>query len=372
MWPFAGPKNPQRRDTEMNPMAAAPVLTPSGLEPDDFMHRMRQAAGLTCVVGGLFRPGGGSLYELRISFAPGIGREKADDLVRRAAARAAVHVRLQDGQRSQRQGRATAAPVWYGEASMLIGLAALDDGRWSVLACHLPATRPRAELESFLGLGLAYLAQIRSASADLAPVNLEQAAQTTLRTLSIGCIILDAQGRVVHDGCGEEAKRSGPLRVVQDKLSLPREVDRTALRRAVADAVSDRQRLSIVPLADEAGQVSLVAVTPLRQSGGARMALVLFDTRQTDHGALRLHFFKAHALTRSESLIACEVLNGKTPNEMAQSTGLSLATVRSYLKHIMAKTGTHRQSELVALYYSCIIPLAPAFAADAALGLPSS
>ena len=39
---------------------------------------------------------------------------------------------------------------------------------------------------------------------------------------------------------------------------------------------------------------------------------------------------------------------------------------------IMAKTNTHRQSELVALYYSCIIPVAPAFAADAALGLPSA
>jgi DNA-binding CsgD family transcriptional regulator len=255
---------------------------------------------------------------------------------------------------------------------MLIGIGALDDGRWPVLACRPPTTRPRAELEPLLGLGLAYLAQIRPGSADLAPVNPEQAAQATLRMLSIGCIILDAQGRVVHDGCGEEAKRSGPLRVIQGKLSLPREADRAALRKAVADAVSDRQRLSIVPLANEAGQVSLVAVTPLRQPGGARMALVLFDTRQTDHGALRLHFFKAHALTRSESLIACEVLNGKTPTEMAQSTGLSLATVRSYLKQIMAKTNTHRQSELVALYYSCIIPVAPAFAADAALGLPSA
>jgi DNA-binding CsgD family transcriptional regulator len=128
-----------------------------------------------------------------------------------------------------------------------------------------------------------------------------------------------------------------------DAAADGRLADRAALRKAVADAVSDRQRMSIVPLANEAGQVSLVAVTPLRQPGGARMALVLFDTRQTDHGALRLHFFKAHALTRSESLIACEVLNGKTPTEMAQSTGLSLATVRSYLKQIMAKTNTHRQ-----------------------------
>lgn len=356
----------------MNPMAATQTLAPPSPEPDGFMHRMRLAAGLTCVVGGLFHPGGGRLDGLRMAADPGLGRDHAQDLVRRATARAAVHVRLQDGQRTQGQGAETTAPVWYGEAGMLIGVGALDHGCWPVLACRFPTSRPRAELEPLLGLGLAYLAQIRPSSADLAPVNPEQAAQATLRMLSVGCIILDAQGRVVHDGCGEEAKRSGPLRVMQGKLSLPREADRAALRKAVADAVSDRQRLSIVPLANEAGQVSLVAVTPLRQPGGGRMALVLFDTRQTDHGALRLHFFKAHALTRSESLIACEVLNGKTPSEMAQSTGLSLATVRSYLKQIMAKTNTHRQSELVALYYSCIIPVAPAFAADAALGLPSA
>jgi DNA-binding CsgD family transcriptional regulator len=356
----------------MNPIAVVQPLTPPGPEPDDFMQQMRHAAGLTCVVGGLFRPGGAGLDALRMAAAPGISRDVANDLVRSATARVAVHVRLNDGQGSLRQRPATTKPVWFGEAGVLIGVGAPDLGRWPVLACQFPASRRRAEIEPLLGLGLAYLAQIRPGAADLAPVNPEQAAQATLRMLSIGCIILDAQGRVVHDGCGEEAKRSGPLRVLHGKLSLPREEDRTALRRAVADAVSDRQRLSIVPLANDAGQVSLVAVTPLRQPGGARMALVLFDTRQTDHGALQLHFFKAHALTRSESLIACEVLNGKTPTEMAQSTGLSLATVRSYLKQIMAKTGTHRQSELVALYYSCIIPVAPAFAADAALSQPSA
>ena len=45
------------------------------------------------------------------------------------------------------------------------------------ICCNAPASRPRAELEPLLGLGLAYLAQIRPSSADLAPVNPEQAAQ---------------------------------------------------------------------------------------------------------------------------------------------------------------------------------------------------
>lgn len=337
-------------------MAAIPADPLTPIERDDFLHRMRLATGLSCIVGGLFRPGSGRLDALRMAAAPGVSAARTEEVCRMATARVATHLRLQA---DPSVASAQAVPLWFQVEHTLVGLGAPVLGRWPVLACHLPETVRRADLEPVLGLGLAYLAQIRPVASDLAPFDPEQAAAATLRRLSIGCIILDAAGRVVHDGTGAGADRAGPLRVLHGKLSLAHEADRTALRRAVAEAVSDRQRLSLVPLTSEDGPVSLVAVTPLSQPGGARMALVLFDTRQTDHGALRMQFFKAHALTRSESLIASEVLNGKTPGEMAEATGLSLATVRSYLKQIMAKTGTHRQSELVALYYSSIIPVCP-------------
>ena len=81
------PQKPKRRETKMNPMAAAPTLDLPALEPDDFMHRMRQAVGLPCVVGGLFRPESGRLDGLRMAAAQGLGRDQAEDLVRRAVAR---------------------------------------------------------------------------------------------------------------------------------------------------------------------------------------------------------------------------------------------------------------------------------------------
>ncbi len=352
-------------------MVAIPADPLTLIERDDFMHRMRLATGLTCVVAGLFRPGAGRLEALRMATAPGTSASSADEVCRHAMAAVATHLKAQEGLTLAKARPDPSAPVWLKTGPTLVGLGAPVLGRWPVLACPLPETACRADLEPVLGLGLVYLAQFYPVASDLAPFNPEAAAAATLRRLSIGCIILDAQGRVVHDGLGAEADRAGPLRVRHGKLSLANEADRTALRRAVTEAVSERQRLSLVPLTNDAGLVSLVAVTPLSQPGGARMALILFDTRQTDHGALRAHFFKAHALTRSESLIAGEVLDGKTPSEMAEATGLSLATVRSYLKQIMAKTGTHRQSELIALYYSCIIPVAPAFAAEVPQGRPS-
>ena len=124
----------------MNPIAAVQPLTPPGPEPDDFMQQMRHAAGLTCVVGGLFRPGGAGLDALRMAAAPGISRDVANDLVRSATARVAVHVRLNDGQGSLRQRPATTKPVWFGEAGVLTGVGAPAEGEPPERTCQLPGT----------------------------------------------------------------------------------------------------------------------------------------------------------------------------------------------------------------------------------------
>jgi len=54
-------------------------------------------------------------------------------------------------------------------------------------------------------------------------------------------------------------------------------------------------------------------------------------------------------LTRAESAVAAALGRGAAPDEIAADLGIGLATVRSHLKRILAKTGTHRQAEAVAL-----------------------
>jgi DNA-binding CsgD family transcriptional regulator len=54
-------------------------------------------------------------------------------------------------------------------------------------------------------------------------------------------------------------------------------------------------------------------------------------------------------LTPAEARLATLLTGGATPSEAAVSQGLSVATVRSQLASIFAKTRTHRQAELVAL-----------------------
>lgn len=55
-----------------------------------------------------------------------------------------------------------------------------------------------------------------------------------------------------------------------------------------------------------------------------------------------------YGFTSAEARIAVLLLEGKDPAEAAESLGISKQTVRQHLKSVLRKTGTHRQSELIA------------------------
>ncbi len=57
---------------------------------------------------------------------------------------------------------------------------------------------------------------------------------------------------------------------------------------------------------------------------------------------------RAHGLTAAECALALALLRGATPAEHARRLGISIATVRTHLARLLAKTETHRQAELVA------------------------
>jgi len=80
----------------------------------------------------------------------------------------------------------------------------------------------------------------------------------------------------------------------------------------------------------------------------ARIVLILIDlslATQPKPTVLQ----KLFGLTPAEERLAILIAGGATPAEIAQETGLSIATVRSQLASVFAKTQTTRQPELVAL-----------------------
>ncbi|HVY21670.1 MAG TPA: helix-turn-helix transcriptional regulator [Bauldia sp.] len=54
-------------------------------------------------------------------------------------------------------------------------------------------------------------------------------------------------------------------------------------------------------------------------------------------------------LTPAEARVAREIGRGKTVNDIAASSNVSVATVRTHVKSVLYKTGLHRQSELTGL-----------------------
>jgi DNA-binding CsgD family transcriptional regulator len=58
---------------------------------------------------------------------------------------------------------------------------------------------------------------------------------------------------------------------------------------------------------------------------------------------------ECYDLSPAEAKLAVALLRGQTPNDYAQLRGISHNTVKTQLKQVLAKTGTHRQSELIQL-----------------------
>jgi len=56
-----------------------------------------------------------------------------------------------------------------------------------------------------------------------------------------------------------------------------------------------------------------------------------------------------HGLTAKEARLACLLADGTPLREAGQALGLSYSSARTYLDRVYAKTGTHRQAELVRL-----------------------
>jgi DNA-binding CsgD family transcriptional regulator len=97
----------------------------------------------------------------------------------------------------------------------------------------------------------------------------------------------------------------------------------------------------------------LIRVLPIRVAAsgaflGAFVLLVLTDLR-TKSGPDPIIIGRAFGLTRAEARLASLVASGMAPDGAARNLGISCGTARAQLKAVLAKTETHRQSELVAL-----------------------
>jgi PAS domain S-box-containing protein len=176
-----------------------------------------------------------------------------------------------------------------------------------------------------------------------------QAIEAGFDALPTGLLLLDHAGRVIYANRAAE-RLFGParLRLQGRQLALSTSAEDAALRRlivaalgsggggAAADSITvGHCRVCAVP-------VRMVSTAPL---GGAAVALMVEDRTRPGLGLAPL---RALGLTPAEAGLVAALVAGDSLAQYAARTGRSLGTLRAQLKSVFAKTGTHRQAELVA------------------------
>lgn len=141
-------------------------------------------------------------------------------------------------------------------------------------------------------------------------------------------------------------------RLIARDRAAASEIDRLGDR---LRASSDTMALTVPPIIVRRRALPPVIIQVLPVDGaarspflGARAILVLNDLAREQRPELEL-LRQLFNVTAAEARLARLMASGVSPEQAAEMIGVARETVRNQLKAIFAKTGTHRQSELVAL-----------------------
>ncbi|MBM0204440.1 helix-turn-helix transcriptional regulator [Micromonospora sp. STR1s_5] len=179
-----------------------------------------------------------------------------------------------------------------------------------------------------------------------------------LETFRCAGALIDGLGRVIEINRSAERYLGSSLLVLNRRISAKSRGADVALQRLIGSVLRDglnEQRIStdpaVVPRAR--GNPLIIHAAPIVGSARdlfrrARAILLIVDPdehRDPAEPVLR----QAFQLTAAEIRVSLALLRGQDIAEIATSAQVSEGTVRSQLKSIFAKTGTHRQADLVSL-----------------------
>ena len=172
-----------------------------------------------------------------------------------------------------------------------------------------------------------------------------------LDQLGTGLILLDRAGVIVFANAAAHAvldARRG-LGVELGRLAADSPPANARLQAAIGGARAGAPRQAVV-LDGADGRPVIVRVLPAPPEGGwlAEGVVVLLNDTSAPL-AVAPQAMTALGLTPAESRLAAALVGGATVAAYAREAGLAPSTVRSMLRDVFAKTGTHRQAELALL-----------------------
>lgn len=180
---------------------------------------------------------------------------------------------------------------------------------------------------------------------------------TPLAILRQPAILLDGAGHVIDVNAAAEQIFDHDIRVKERRIFI-RDIDvRTTLqvsldrlKEAVSTLVIEIEPI-VVPRREKLPVILRIwpVETAARWKSSDVCAVVTLHAIGPRPGPPASILAKTFRLTPSEAKLASIIARGAAPDIAAQELRISRETARNQLKSVFAKTGTHRQGELVAL-----------------------
>lgn len=234
------------------------------------------------------------------------------------------------------------------------------DFRWSALGIHRPEgwpalTRVQAAL---LGRVAPHVRRALQIHRQLVSVNRQNVGlHQLLDSLSVGVLLLGQNGGVRYANNQAEVLLRGHSSLITRRglFQASDPAENAQLQRLITDAIAMSRRDSVREAAgcmclQQSGQQLMLSVVPLSELASDDIAAAIFLTDPCVRYVLGRHLLKsAYRLTERECDICETFANTATLECTANSLGLSLSSVRTYIKDIYAKTGQRSQAELMRL-----------------------
>lgn len=187
-------------------------------------------------------------------------------------------------------------------------------------------------------------------------VQAESLSLGALDSLEDGAALVDEHGTLRHANVVVEnwLRDDARLALRNGRLQARTPAAERAFTRLIADAA-----LGLVPyaggidLADEHGRTLNVKAMPVRGAAlrylpPRTFVLLLFSEPRAGLSSAMQQAAARYRLTRAELRLATHLATGTALRDAATRCGITYGSARTYVKLLFSKTGTHRQSELVA------------------------
>lgn len=170
-------------------------------------------------------------------------------------------------------------------------------------------------------------------------------------------LVLDRMGFVLETNSAADQVFDDDVRIHCRRLIVRDQQSRYALDKMLDQlrATPDTAALAVDPIVvpRRAKRPLLIRVLPVDGAArspflGAR-ALLVFSDLQGKSGPQPQLLSRIFGLSQAEAKLAVVIAAGHSPQEAAAKLGIARETARNQLKAVFAKTGTHRQGELIAL-----------------------